>query len=341
MRVLPVLVLGATLLFPNLAGACVVRGDEVTLEDVVVRPGAAPLIAHLEGTPVKARIGASRWVPARLDVEGPIAFKGTRRNVWYTIARALTVSHGMVELAPGAHLVFARARGNDVIASAVLRADDVLPGEDKDPEETLGSLRIPCAALTLDHEVRNVEEDEAGDDDTDVPDDASYVVTRRAEHSIDLRAGPYESAPRVTLTTVVENERFIFRRLAESGAWMRVARRGGGVRVAGWVRRARLEAFDGAETSMGGCSGDHGHGLSGRGFGGEQPKTIYNGPVRVRVGAKVDDGSGAWATVVQPDGFEAHVYDWGGRRHAELTIPGVGVSPWDATVHPDDVSYPP
>jgi hypothetical protein len=341
MRLLPVLMLGATLSMPRIAGACVVRGDDVVLEDVVVRPGPVPLIVHLDGTPAKARIGTSRWVPALLDVGGAIAFKGTRQNVWYTVARSLTVSHGMVELRPGAHVVFARARGDDVIASAVVHADDVLPGEDKAPEETLGSLRIPCAALTLDHEVRNGDEETAVEDDADAADDASYVVTRRAELSLDLRAGPYESAPRVTLTTVVENERFSFRRLAESGAWMRVARRVGAVRVTGWVRRAGFQAFDESESSSGGCSGDHGHGLSGRSFSGGQPKTVYKGPVRVRVGAKVDDGSGPWATVVQSDGFEAHVYDWAGRRRAELQIPGVVVSPWLAKVHPDDVSYSP
>jgi len=326
---------------PNVAGACVVRGENVVLENVLVRPGPAPLIVQLNGTPASARIGKSRWAAALLDVDGAIAFKGTRRNVWYTVARTLTLAHGMVELRPGAHVVGARARGNDVIASAVMHANDVLPGEEKDPDETLGSLRIPCAALTLDLDGGDPDAEGTGGDEAAAAEDAGYVVTRQAERSIDVRVGPYESAHRVTLTTGVENERFSFRRLAESGPWMRVTRGRGRVRVTGWVRRARLEASDGPETATGGCSGDHGHGFSTRGFSGGQPTTVYKGPVRVRVGAKIDDGSDPWATVVQSDGFEAHVYDWAGRRRVELGIPGVVVSPWDANVHPDQVSYPP
>jgi len=204
-----------------------------------------------------------------------------------------------------------------------MRADDVLPGEDKDPEETIRGLLIPCGALTLD-QPKDEGTDDADDVDTgDSADEGRWWLLKRASRTVVLRAEPRPRAPTVTLSTVVDGQKFAFERVGEQGAWMRVTRKGPGVEATGWIRRHELEPTDGPEMIGGGCSGDHGPGLSGRGWAGTPPVTVYQGPVRLRVGAALDF-HGWSATVLRSDGFEIWVYDWSGRRSAEISsIPGL------------------
>jgi len=56
---------------------------------------------------------------------------------------------GTVRLRRGAHLVNARVERESVVASAVLYANDVMEGENKDADEMASPVRIPCSLLTL------------------------------------------------------------------------------------------------------------------------------------------------------------------------------------------------
>jgi len=336
--------LATAALLPGAARAegCVVRGQHVVLADVIVRPSRAPLVVNLQDAPASARVAARRGAPVTITVEGAIAFRGTRKNVWYRVARPLTVANGMVALDAGTQVVDAVTRGTDVVASVVMSTDDVLEGEDKGAEETVRFVRIPCAALALDAPGQEEGDDTASSDaDSGADHDADarrYWIQRKAGRSTTLRAQARADAPGVVLTTTVDGHRFTFERLAEHGGWMRVMRAGSAARVTGWIRRGELEPSDGPESSSGGCSGDHGPGLSGRGWGGKPPVTVYKGPAHLRVGAKLFDDD-RWATVRQSEGFEVEVFDWNGRTFVEVTgIPGIGVDAWRAQVAPEDVT---
>ncbi|HEY8922783.1 MAG TPA: hypothetical protein VIU64_00310, partial [Polyangia bacterium] len=288
--------------------------------------------------PASARVAARRGAPVAITVEGVIAFRGTRKNVWYRVARPITVVDGMVALDAGAQVVDAVSRGTDVVASVVMSADDVLEGEDKGAEETIRFVRIPCAALALDAPAQEEADDTKSSAADGNADERRYWIQKKAARSTTLRAQPRADAASVELTTTVDGHRFTFERVAEHGVWMRVMRAGSGARVTGWIRRDELEPSDGPEASVGGCSGDHGPGLSGRGWGGKPPVTVYKGPARLRVGAKLFDEDG-WATVRRSEGFEVEIFEWNGRTFVEVTgIPGIAVDAWRAQVAPEDVS---
>ncbi len=131
------------------AAGCRVRGEHVTLENVVVR-------ADINRRRWTSTCPTSRRVPPSV-LEAACAsmcrarcsFRGTRKNVWFTVAREIAVANGVVHLAEGAELVHARADGDGVVASVVQWADDVLPGEDKDPDEVIVGVRVPCRAVRL------------------------------------------------------------------------------------------------------------------------------------------------------------------------------------------------
>lgn len=321
------------------ADGCTVRGDRVVLQDVTVRSGPVPFVVHLDGVPAQVRLGPRRRASVRIQVNGSIAFTGWRRNVWLTIGRPLTLAQGMVTLDRGAKVVEARLRGDEVLARPVLQANDVLAGEDKDPDETLGPIPIPCDALTLDE---GPEEEDQDVDDANAangpngPDTADrWWAQRRSRRSVTLKAAARDDAAELTVATVVHGAKFWFEHVDERGPWVRVSRAASGVRATGWVRRAELEPLDGPEGSGGGCHGDHGRGLAGRGWGGKPPKTIYRGPARLRPGTKLTNHGEIWATVIAPDGFEVELFEREGRRFVEIThIPGVVAHAWEVEVDP-------
>jgi hypothetical protein len=158
-----------------------------------------------------------------------------------------------------------------------------------------------------------------------------------------LRAAPRSNSATIVVTTTIEDHRFVFQHVAEHGAWVRVARKSSGVRAIGWMRRSELVRVQDPDGEVGGCSGEHGPGLGGRGWSGGQPVTVYKGPAQLRVGAKLDLQDRSWATVASRDGFEVWLYDFGGRRVAEVTgIPGVSLrDPSYPTIDPADVSPTP
>ena len=222
-----------------------VRGEHVTLENVVVRADqSTTLDVDLSDIPARATIGAGSSV--RLDVSGAIAFRGTRKNVWFTVAREIAVANGVVHLAEGAELVHARADGDGVVASVVQWADDVLPGEDKDPDEVIVGVRVPCRAVRLGnkHGENDDDDDEATAETT--TDDAAEANPASEPHgrfepdlapalgwwrnrgprrSVAVRAAPRADAAVVTLATSVIGEgQFDFEGVEARGAWLRMRR---------------------------------------------------------------------------------------------------------------------
>jgi hypothetical protein len=337
------------------AADCRVRGEHVTLADVVVRADRSETFeVDLADVPARATIGTGSRV--RIDVSGAIAFRGARKNVWFETARPVVVADGVVRLAEGAELVHARADGNDVVASVVQWADDVLPGEDKDPDEVIAGIRIPCRALRLgdaqgesdpmDDEAASTDENEAEPSGHTFEPDPSprlgWWQNRGTRRTILVRAAPRADAAGVPLSTIVTGEGlFDFEGVAQRGAWLRVRRAMWGAEIVGWIRRAELVAMDGPMGRSTMCVGNHGGGLHGRGWGGKPPVIRYKGPARLRIGASIEFGDGQpWAKVRRDDAFEVQIFE--GHPTAELTfIPGVGVVSWYANVATTDVILPP
>jgi hypothetical protein len=329
------------------AVACVVRGDAVRLDRIFIHPiGERKVSLDAYSLPATARIGAAPGAPVALTFAGTLAFDATASNVWYRIARPVVARHGMVQLLPGARIARAHADGGDVIGQVVWTADDVLEGEDTDPDETLGSVRVPCAALALGSgEPEEVENDGAGNaDDGDgggdadaetASDDAGnsddeiasgdWWETRRGSARLVLRAAPRPTAATVTLRSLVDRDtHWPFVRLAGRGTWMKVTGRGERARVTGWIPRADLVQLPAAPASSGGCSGHHGR-LYGRRFAGKPETIVYKGPAEIQVGTTiyVSPGAGPWAKVTKRDPtFEVMVIE--GADWTELTgLPGL------------------
>jgi hypothetical protein len=338
------------------AAGCRVRGQHVTLADVVVRADRSDaettFEVDLSDVPARATIGSGSRV--RVDVSGAIAFRGSRQNVWFKVARPIVVAGGVVRLAEGAELVHARADGDDVVASVVLWADDVLPGEDKAPDDVIAGVRIPCRALRLGPKQGESDDGdgEAGGDD-DAASDANnrfepdlqpafgWWQSRGARKRIVVRAAPRADADGVTLATEVSGEGlFAFEGVEQRGGWLRVRRAEWGAEIGGWIPRAELIAMNGPIGRSTMCVGNHGSGFNGRGWGGKPPVIRYQGPARLRVGAPIDFGDHQpWAKVRRDATFEVLIFE--GHPYAELTdIPGIGVPSWYAMVNLADVILP-
>jgi hypothetical protein len=340
------------------AAGCRVKGEHAVIADVVVRADPSTTFeVGLSDIPARATIGAGSR--ARLDVSGAIAFQGTRENVWLTVARPVTVANGMVRLTEGAQLLHARADGDGVVASVGLWAEDVLPGENKDADDAVVGVRVPCRALRLGG--KEGESDDEGDDGDDADSEAEDEPARELDPSfradpsprlghwqnvgsrerIVVRAAPKDSAAGVTLTTSIEGEGlFDFEGVEERGDWLRVRRAAAGAEIRGWIRRAELVAMNGPMGRGTLCIGNHGTTSYGRGWEGKPPVIRYQGPARLRVGASIEYGEKMiWAKVRRSDGFQVLIYE--GYPYAELThIPGVWVPSWFAMVDLADVTLP-
>jgi hypothetical protein len=287
---------------PAQAAPCVVTGTYVSLDDI--RIGAGGAMASVTDVAITATIPRGDG-PARVEVEGAIAFAGTRRRLWLTVKEPITAARGTVTLGPGAQVVAVRAAGSDVIASVVLHANDVLEGEDKPPDEALRAMRIPCRALTLDRAPPDADVAALDDLEPMSGGDGTWWRPRHDTGGLMLRARPDASAPRTLLTTPERDNAIEVERLAERGRWMRVVRTGPGVRVTGWVVRAALVHSPEGGGRFGMCTGDHGGGFRGR-MASLTPQVVYEGPATIAVGTVLRSDDRPWATVRQPDGFEVH-----------------------------------
>ena len=323
-----------------LAQECVVSGKQVVLDSVVVHPAnAEPFEVSIGQVPNTARIRARAGQPAEIDVAGAIAFKGTAKSVWYTIATPIETNGGVMRLSPGAHLVDA-GDGDGVNGSVVMYAEDVLEGgEGKEPDETVGPVHVLCNALTLDWL----------DIDAEVPSasDGTCWTPRRGAARLELRSSPSMSADVLTYGVLHSDcdGCVVVEGIERRGDWLHVGRTGERSYVSGWVRRAELEKIQDGEcppSRVYGCLGDHGageHGVSHRGA----PKELYEGPVRLRRNTAIftePDGS-PWAAVERDDTFRVRYVR--GDAWAQLTsIPGLVGLPWalDAYVGTSNLILP-
>ena len=105
----------------------------------------------------------------------------------------------------------ARADGYGVDASVVQWADDVLPGEDKDPDEVIVGVRVPCRAVRLGNKHGENDDDDEATAETTTDDAAEANPAsephRRFEPISRLRSAGGETG-------------------GLAGAWLRVQRRG-------------------------------------------------------------------------------------------------------------------
>src|SRR5690348_14814920 len=90
------------------ADVCEIRGQDVTLTGLVVRPqGADPIELGVANVAVVARLAGN---DVNVEVTGTLAFTARAKpGIWYTVTTA--VDAGLVKLLPGAHVVGQRALG--------------------------------------------------------------------------------------------------------------------------------------------------------------------------------------------------------------------------------------
>lgn len=317
------------------ATECIVGGQAVSLEKLTVHPaGAEPFEVGLHAVPAQATLPSGRGAPVRLQVRGAIAFEGFAKNLWLSLASP--VDTGQLRAVAGAHVVGARREGAAITGSVVMYADDVLQGEDKQPDETAGPVRLECGALTLDWSADDAEDPKAQGDGT-------LWKPRRGGSRMQLRSRPEPRAPALEVVAANCEGCLAFERLEEKSGWLRVARTGERVVATGWIEKSDVEQLPDGEGILRsyGCYGGHGGPQGGFGRVGDAAAT-YEGPARIAVGTAVHaaPGRGAWATVLAEEGFVVRHVE--GQAWVELTsIPGlVGVA-IPAFVPASAVVFPP
>ena len=323
-------------------GACVVRGESITLDVVTVQPkGDAPFTIGLRKVAARASLPRRFEDPLVLQVEGPLSFQASRKNVWLSFAADFKSPDGMLEIRRGAQLVRPRVERDGVAGSLILSADDVLEGEDKPAAELAAPAHVPCSALVLGLTPLEEEPPSGG------PEVPMWEPKRKVER-LQLRASPKAGAPSIWLQTPSCEGCLFLSQVGEERGWLRVSTSESGVTVTGWVPRAELsrvpEGVGVGRAAM--CTGDHGGGMWGEGLGDGPPQALYEGPALVRLGAEVFSGpkGGKWATFTRETAVKVRAVR--GEGWVELrAIPGLdGVpsgSPWlHAHVRVENVVFP-
>ncbi|HEY5961285.1 MAG TPA: hypothetical protein VIV60_32230, partial [Polyangiaceae bacterium] len=117
------------------SASCLVRGSRSVIQDIIVQPAnASAFRLSVFEVPVAAEVPHGRSAPVELEITGAIAFSAVRKNVWMTVVDDYSSIDGMVHMRRGARVAHAYVQQEQVIASAVLYANDVLEGEDKDAD---------------------------------------------------------------------------------------------------------------------------------------------------------------------------------------------------------------
>lgn len=322
---------------------CAIRGSQVTMEKVTIRPiGAKPFALGVREASVTARLPRVANHDVELMVEESISFKAFSRNVWLTVAKDFASADGLVTIRRGARLVGARVDGSEVVASAVLEEGDVREGEDKQPEEIASFVRVPCASLVL-----GAVENENGSEEPTMPQE--WWKPKRKAARVNLFSRPKRTAPAIVVATAYCENCLEFKKVGEAGPWLLVERDGGGVTVRGWVSRAEFEQIpkDVGVGRSNGCHGEHGGGSWGEGWApGGPPQNLYEGPALVQANANVfaDPPRGQWAVFRENTPVTVrHVL---GDKFVELrAVPGLNGtppgSPWlNAHVAREHVVFP-
>ena len=295
----------SALAYPVFARAdCVVRGDDVSLDQVVVRPSKGPpFTVAVAGVAAIARI-AGEGPDAAVTVVGVVAFTGTARNVWYTLAAPVTARSGMVRLLPGARLIGVRARASKVVGAAVVRAGDSVAGQGREPDEKIDGISVPCGALTLD---QPEESDEEGG--RSMAADRSIWGLRGHKRRVVLRASPSPAAAAAVVVAPGGDVNLVGERLAERGGWMQITILAESVHLTGWIPRRQLEKLDSTIAGASTCGCMHERKISATVYGGRKPS--YEGAARIAPGAMLSapDGQGNWARVEKQAEFHVVVFD--------------------------------
>lgn len=291
----------STAALPRPQSNCVIRGNALSAEKVTVRPkGARAFTIGLSGAKAKAILPVRAGAPVELEVETPLVFRAQSNNLWLTVNEPYTSPDGLVELRKGAHLVNARAEGDMVVASAVLYAHDVLPGEDKHPDESASFVRVPCRAVvagaleSTDFVEARGTDGRTEENKLDAEEADEWWGFRSEIEKIQLRARPHVNAPALLLSPTE------VKRLRTEGDWMLVEREGEGVTVRGWVRASQFKKLPevvGFGRSYG-CTGNHPTADWGEGWGPKgPPANMFQGEAKVLAGTPVFAAppKGEWA----------------------------------------------
>ncbi len=144
---------GALVAWTGIAGAapkpaCIVGGDHITLDHVIVHlDSGATLDLLVQDVPIVATLGTK--APVALAIDGAIAFRATTASVWFSLVTRTTSSDGLVVMGAWSRFVADHADGADMIGNAVIYSDDVMQGEAKSPNELVANLRVACDRLSL------------------------------------------------------------------------------------------------------------------------------------------------------------------------------------------------
>jgi hypothetical protein len=295
---------------PAAAEVCEIRGQDVTLTSLVVRPpGAAAFELDVEGVPAVARLVGT---DVQVDIAGAIELTAKARpGIWYTVAT--DAEDSMVRMLRGAHLVGQRAQNGTLVGRAVLHARDVLPGEHAQPDELVERVSVACSKLSLDWFSADVEPEIGGDDTFWTARGGTlrlFTLPSERANSVTLHA-PSCSGKGCIHVETIERKR----------GWLKVGARNEHTAVVGWVRTSKVVRVP-DDTLTGysyGCYGDHGTTAMHAYVGGAAPKRA-----RIKRGTLLhaEPNIGAWGKVVVEDGYEVR-YAPGDAWAMVTRIPGV------------------
>lgn len=326
------------------AAGCIVRGAAVSLADVEVRP--LPQIqfrVSTESLPTSARTPRRPGAPYELTITGPIAFSGTRKNIWYETTAPVNNKGAMVSIRRGALLVQSYAVTDNTVEAAVVMDSDCRYGTfvSDTPAQSAGPVRVPCSSLKL------YGDSWAGEaESTEVAGDAE--VAECADGHQRVASGPRSqltwwqvrpsstsfrlySAPRIDASRVIvsgsrrrmDDGNYFLEHVESLGNWLKVRTAGCWGEITGWMSHSEfLPPFPLQQTPRSDMCEGHGRPMGGRGYLAKQG--LYKGPASIAPATVVfaKPGRGAWARIRER--LECEVRYVEGEDWVELTdIPGL------------------
>lgn len=340
-------VIGATL-FPifcvvacerfALAAECLVRGADVTLEDVTVRPAdVEPFTISLHEVPVTASLPLRQGAEALIDVSGAIVFKGGMKGLRVRVTHSVSLARGMVALRRGAVLANVFVQKDAVVGSVLVSAA---------PHyifEMISPVRVSCSLLTLDHSFSK--DEDAGDEGLfDTPKIWWHPKASNPEPGcIYLHSHPADNAPALRYDTPIESPACIpLAQIEARGSWLRVRAGNDGNIVTGWIRRPLVEQV--TSITLPHCEDwfEESSPVSGERL---DKKPVLDTRAKVAAGTRVfaRPARGEWATITADLEVRARYFagdDW----VQLLDIPGINLRPGAlarvAYVRRQSVSWP-
>jgi len=228
---------GALVAWSSVAGAapdpaCVVAGDHVTLDHVIVHlDSGATLDLLVQDVPIVATLGTR--APTALAIDGAIAFRATAASVWFSLDTRTTSSDGLVVMGAWSRFVADHADGPDMIGNAVLYSDDVMQGEAKFPNELVADVRVACDRVSL--EWRSTEQLPRAKSD------GTQWQSIKGKNRLELHREPRLGAPSVVDSSPnCADSCFSLVGIDHRAGWREVAAQNEGVAVTGWVPEREL-----------------------------------------------------------------------------------------------------